>query len=110
MLVVTTVRLAADLGLADVSVRSLRGNVPEREQLAIERALTNASGRLRHLVGLRLNMKRNPQLRFHYDTAPEVRERVDQLLSEIRRDDEVRPQPPEDAEQGSEEPGRSSPD
>jgi len=86
-LVVTTVKLSADLGLADVSVRSLTGASSPREQQSIIRALTNAGGRLRHLLGGRLNMKRNPQLRFHYDTAPEVRGRVDELLDEIRRED-----------------------
>lgn len=89
-LVVTNVKLAADLGLADISVRSLVGASTPREQQSIIRALTNASGRLRHLLGGRLNMKRNPQLRFHYDTAPEVRGRVDELLEEIRREDEGR--------------------
>lgn len=89
-LVVTTVKLSADLGLADVSVRSLMGASSEREQQSIVRALTNAAGRLRHLLGTRLNMKRNPQLRFHYDNAPEVRGRVDELLDEIRREDEGR--------------------
>lgn len=86
-LVVTTVKLSPDLGLADVSVRSLMTVTAERERAAIVRALTNASGRLRHLLAGRLNMKRNPQLRFHYDDAPEVRGRVDALLDEIRRDD-----------------------
>lgn len=86
-LVVTTVKLSPDLGLADVSVRSLSTITSEREQQAIVRALTNAAGRLRHLLAGRLNMKRNPQLRFHYDVAPEVRGRVDELLDEIRRDD-----------------------
>lgn len=89
-LVVTTVRLSPDLGLADVSVRTLRGAETEREQQAIIRALTNAAGRLRHLLGARLNMKRNPQLRFHYDGAPEARERVDELLDQIRREGEGR--------------------
>lgn len=92
-LVVTTVRLSPDLGLADVSVRSLVGVGTEREQQGLVRALTNACGRLRHLLGTRLNMKRSPLLRFHYDNAPEARERVDHLLEEIRRDDESRPQP-----------------
>lgn len=90
-LVVTTVKLAPDLGLADISVRSLVGASTPREQQSIVRALSNASGRLRHLLGGRLKMKRNPQLRFHYDTAPEVRGRVDELLEEIRREDEGRP-------------------
>jgi ribosome-binding factor A len=89
-LVVTTVKLSPDLGLADISVRSLVGGSSEREQQSIVRALTGAAGRLRHLLGTRLNMKRNPQLRFHYDTAPEVRGRVDDLLDEIRREDEER--------------------
>jgi hypothetical protein len=35
-------------------------------------------------------MKRNPLLRFHFDNAPEARERVDHLLEEIRREDENR--------------------
>lgn len=91
-LVITTVKLSADLGLADVSVRAItRGTqATPRDQAAIERALASAAGRLRHLLGARLNMKRNPTLRFHYDTAPEARERIDELLGEIAKEDSER--------------------
>jgi ribosome-binding factor A len=91
-LVITTVKLSADLGLADVSVRTITASAQpgEAEQVAVERALTSAAGRLRHLLGARLNLKRNPTLRFHYDTAPEARERIDELLSEIAKEDRER--------------------
>lgn len=91
-LVITAVTLSADLGLADVKVRTITSQqTPNvREQEAVVRALTSAAGRLRHLLGGRVNLKRNPTLRFHYDTAPEVRERIDELLDEIAKEDRER--------------------
>lgn len=91
-LVITAVTLSADLGLADVRVRTISTHQPAnaREQGAIVRALTSASGRLRHLLGTRVHLKRNPTLRFHYDTAPEARERIDELLDEIAKEDRER--------------------
>jgi ribosome-binding factor A len=91
-LVITTVKLSADLGLADISVRTITTSAQptSRDQAAVVRALTSASGRVRHLLGTRLNLKRNPTLRFHYDTAPEDRGRIDELLTEIAQDERER--------------------
>ena len=89
-LVVTTVKMSADLGLADVLVRTITSEPTVRDHSSVLRALTAASGRLRHLVGTRLNLKRNPILRFHYDTAPEARGRIDELLDEIAKEDRER--------------------
>lgn len=91
-LVITTVKLSADLGLADVSVRTITQSAQPTpgDQAVVVRALTSAAGRLRHLLGTRLNLKRNPTLRFHYDTAPEARGRIDELLDEIAKEDRER--------------------
>jgi ribosome-binding factor A len=91
-LVITTVKLSADLGLADVSVRAIAAgsHATTRDQDAVVRALTSASGRLRHLLGTRVNLKRNPTLRFHFDTAPEARERIDALLDQVAKEDRER--------------------
>jgi ribosome-binding factor A len=96
-LVITTVKLSADLGLADISVRTITASAQPTsgDQAAVVRALSSASGRVRHLLGTRLNLKRNPTLRFHYDTAPEVRERIDELLTEIAKEDSERGGPSE---------------
>src|SRR5690606_31827922 len=83
-LVVTRVALSSDLGIADVSVRSLTTDFDERGKQATMRALAAAAGRLRHVMGERLRMKRTPSLRFHYDNDPENRDRVETLLKEIR--------------------------
>lgn len=101
-LVVTGVTITPDLGCADVQVRSLSGDVSERTRQATLAALHRASGRLRRGLGQRLRIKRMPELRFFYDTAPEARARVDELLEEIARDN---PPPPTEAGETEPRPG-----
>lgn len=105
-LVITRVALSADLGVADVSVRSLATAPSEADRLATMRALASAAGRLRRVLGERLRMKRTPALRFHYDEDPDNRGRVDALLEEIRTEEQARSKALGDAnasEPGSEE-------
>jgi ribosome-binding factor A len=84
---VTSVRVTPDLGYGDVYVRVLAGpGGPSQE--AVLRALSRAQGRLRRGLGSALGLKRVPELRFHYDSGPDARARVDQLLDEWRRQSE----------------------
>jgi len=85
--VITRVEVTPDLGLASVYVRLLV-DPNERSQRAALRALQRAAGRLRRGLGAALRLKRVPELRFHYDEAPDARARVDELLDEIRRERE----------------------
>lgn len=86
LLVITYVRLTDDLSLADIGVRTLTGSLDERGRRALLRALSHAKGRLRHGLAGRVEAKRLPELRFHYDEGQDNAERVDTLLREIERE------------------------
>lgn len=98
-LVVTRVEVTADLGLASVYFRLLLDAVDAAAQRRAVQSLTRAAGRLRRGLSTRLQTKRTPDLRFFYDSAPEARARVDELLSEIA--DESRRQEPNDEDDSS---------
>lgn len=89
-LVVTDVELPDDLGLAWIKVRLLIGGEDERGRRAALKSLGRVGGRLRRKLGPSLRLKRVPELRFVYDTGADAAERVDALLSEIKKDDKLR--------------------
>ncbi len=80
--VITRVETTPDLGIANVYVRTLVETSPANVK-ALMRTLSGVSGRLRRIVGKQLQLKRVPELRFFYDEAPDLRARVDELLSEV---------------------------
>jgi ribosome-binding factor A len=82
---VTQVEVTPDLGIGDVYVRAM-GALDEKAQNAVVEALGRARGRLRRDLGPALGLRRVPELRFHYDTGPDARARVDELLEEWRRE------------------------
>jgi ribosome-binding factor A len=82
---VTLVELSADLGYADVRVRAF-GEATPAAQKEVLHALARARGRLRRGLGPVLGLRRVPELRFHYDTGPDARARIDELLLEVERD------------------------
>ncbi|MEB2313400.1 MAG: 30S ribosome-binding factor RbfA [Sorangiineae bacterium] len=81
--VVTGIAVADDLSTARVSVRLLVGEDDARARAAALRSLTRAAGRMRHLLGPMLDLKKLPALVFAYDTGPDAARRVDELLREI---------------------------
>jgi ribosome-binding factor A len=83
--VVTRVEVSPDLGYAEIQVR-LMTDSDEKTRQKVLGALARASGHLRRGLGPRLGLKRVPELRFHYDTGPDARARVDELLEEWRRE------------------------
>jgi ribosome-binding factor A len=82
-LVVTRVEATVDLGIADVYFRVMQTTVDASAQRRAVQSLSRAAGRLRKGIGARLQLKRTPELRFFYDSAPDDRARVDELLHEI---------------------------
>jgi ribosome-binding factor A len=80
LITVTHVRVAADLGVAWVSVTSL-GEVAET--LA---GLKAAAGYLRAEVGKRLHARRLPELRFETDVTSAKEARVEAAFREIEMD------------------------
>ncbi|GAC1540497.1 MAG: 30S ribosome-binding factor RbfA [Polyangiales bacterium] len=86
--IVTMVRMTADLQLARVRVRlpelDARDEVAHRKALLA--GLESASGMLRRELGRRLGLRYAPKLAFYFDEAPEKRDRIDALLAEIERE------------------------
>ena len=77
----TRVKVSPDLQLARVYFTAL-GDAKTVENSA--RALERAAPFLRRQIGVRLRLKRSPQLAFHYDESIAGQDRIEQLLNEIR--------------------------
>lgn len=86
---VTSVWLSNDLHIAKIFFR-LATVARDAELLALradaEKALERAGGRLRKALTERLGLRVAPELRFVYDEGQEARDRIDQLLDEVKRD------------------------
>jgi ribosome-binding factor A len=80
LLTVTHVKMASDMGLAHVYY-TLVGDEMERRKT--ERALERATPFVRRRLAEDMNMRRAPDVRFHYDENVDRQERVATLLQEI---------------------------
>ena len=88
---ITRVQMTDDLQLARIHVRlgvGVEDGAAPRKELM--RGLRSATGRLRRAVAQHLGLRYAPELRFVYDEGPDATRRVDDLLAEIRQDDEAR--------------------
>lgn len=90
-LIVASVRMTNDLRLARVYWRlaiaaTLDDGALDARKQDTERALERVAGRLRKAVTARLGLRFAPELRFHYDEGKETRDRIDELLEEVKRD------------------------
>ena len=85
---VTRVEMSDDLRFARVFVRMLYGDDHETARAAVMRALGAAGGRLRSHVGHTIKLRYTPELRFVYDQGPDAAQRVEELLAEIREEEE----------------------
>jgi len=81
--VVTGVAVSDDLMIANIGVRLLVADDDEKQRKEIIQRLRRASPRLRRAITPRLELKRAPELRFHYDTGPDAHQRVSELLREV---------------------------
>lgn len=87
-LVITTVDVTDDLMSARIGVRLLVGDEDPKSRTSALKSLARGAGRLRRLVAPRLELRRAPELRFHYDTGHDAVRRVEQILDDIKRDEE----------------------
>lgn len=94
--VVTGVNVSDDLLIAQIGVRLLVAEDDEKQRRSIVERLRRASPRLRRAITPRLELKRAPELRFHYDVGPDAHQRVADLLREVEAERKA---------QGDEEPG-----
>ncbi len=77
---ITRVQVTPDLQQARVYYTALGDDKARRES---SRAIERATPFLRRQIGLRLRLKRTPELRFFYDESIEGQDRIEQLLNEI---------------------------
>jgi ribosome-binding factor A len=102
LLTVTHVKMTSDMGLAHVYY-TLVGDEVERRKT--ERALDRATAFVRRRLAENMNMRRAPDIRFHYDENVERQERVETLLRQIASERAER-----EAQAAAEPPARTSSD
>ena len=85
--VITTVEVTDDLASARIGVRLLVGDEDPKIRAVVLKSLTKGAGRLRRLIAPRLELRRSPELRFHYDAGHDASRRVEELLHEIHEED-----------------------
>lgn len=84
------VEVTGDLSIAKVSVRLMfGGEEPGAREEAMAALLRVAPG-LRSSLSPVLRMRHVPELRFRYDEGEDHRARIDDVLSEIKREDDER--------------------
>ena len=82
--VITTVEVTDDLMSARIGVRLLVGDEDPKIRAVVMKSLAKGAGRLRRLIAPRLELRRSPELRFHYDAGHDASRRVEELLHEIK--------------------------
>ena len=92
-LVVANVTMTGDLRMAKIFWRLAILHDPHEPAALLEArrkdtqlALGRASGRLKRAITGRLQLRVVPELKFEYDAGQEKRDRIDQLLEEVKRD------------------------
>src|SRR6188768_1644550 len=94
--VITTVDVTDDLMSARIGVRLLVGDEDPKIRALVLKSLARGAGRLRRLIAPRLELRRSPELRFHYDAGHDASRRVEELLHEIKTEGFARePESPE---------------
>lgn len=85
---VTVVKLSPDLRVARIYVRltDLEATQARRDEYIA--ALTRAGGFIRREISPALGLRYQPELRFYWDDGLDDAARVEELLSEIRREGE----------------------
>lgn len=81
--VITTVEVTDDLMSARIGIRLLVGDEDPKIRAVVLKSLLKGAGRLRRLIAPRLELRRSPELRFHYDAGHDASRRVEELLREI---------------------------
>ena len=94
-LVVASVTMSGDLRLAKVfwrlAVLEEPGPMLNARLKDTQIALERAGGRLKRAITARLQLRVAPELKFEYDAGQEKRDRIDQLLEEVKKDERTKP-------------------
>jgi ribosome-binding factor A len=95
LVTVTVVNIDRELEYANVFVSTV-GDAARRKE--VMQVLNKAKGFIRREVAQRVQLRRAPELIFHWDPSPEKAEQISQLLDELKSAGEPNPTPPEEAE------------
>ena len=94
-LIVANVTMSGDLRIAKVfwrlAILEAPGKLLDARLKDTQIALERASGRLKRAVTGRLQLRVAPELKFEYDAGQEKRDRIDQLLEEVKKDERKKP-------------------
>ena len=93
LVTVTRVKVTPDLSLARV-YWTLMGDQAERKKT--QKALTRAASYVRHLLSTRMSLRRSPEVVFTFDQAVTAQDRVEQILQELKQEEEARTPPAPD--------------
>ena len=88
--IVSAVDVTPDLGVARIHLRLLETEVDAGRKKRLLSAMGRAAGFIRRELGHSLGVRRVPELRFDWDEAHDRATRMEQLLEEVRREDEER--------------------
>ncbi len=87
-LVVSSVTMSGDLRLAKVfwrlAILEAPGPLLNARIKETQTGLERASGRLKKAITVRLQLRVAPELKFEFDAGQEKRDRIDQLLEEVK--------------------------
>jgi len=81
----SSVGLTSDLRIATIGWRLMQRTTEESKKSA-QKGLERVSQRLRRAIGRELGLRHAPELRFQYDEGQDARDRIDELLEEVKRD------------------------
>jgi ribosome-binding factor A len=90
-LVVANVTMTGDLRMAKIfwrlAILDEPGPLLDARRKDTQTALERAAGRLKRAITGRLKLRVVPELKFEYDAGQEKRDRIDQLLEEVKKDE-----------------------
>ncbi|MGH2524009.1 MAG: 30S ribosome-binding factor RbfA [Anaerolineales bacterium] len=86
LVTVTRVNIDRELEHANIFVSTLGAASRQKD---VMRALENAKGFVRRELAHRIQLRRAPEMHFHWDPGPEKVEQVGQLLDQLKAPDET---------------------
>jgi ribosome-binding factor A len=94
LVTVTVVNIDRELEYANVFVSTV-GDAARRKE--VMQVLNNAKGFIRREIARRVQLRRAPELIFHWDPSPEKAEEISQLLDELKSTGATTPSATEEA-------------
>lgn len=87
LVTVTRVKISPDLSLARVYWTAM-GDAKQIKDTG--KALARAASYVRHLLSVRMSLRRSPEVMFHFDRSVAAQDRVEQILQELKQEEAAR--------------------